>query len=100
MPAVTAIASAPQKPTLNAGLTIGAPPAQAPSAPSATRKTNAAAGTAATTASRGARNAANVGIAAPTENETADANAAWIGFASAPSAKPSSSRAWAASASL
>ena len=48
IPAVTAMASAPQKPTLSAGLTIGAPPAHAPSAPSRTRKTNAAAGTALT----------------------------------------------------
>ena len=58
IPAVTAIASAPQKPTLKPGLTTGAPPAQAPSAPSAIRKTNAAAGTATTTASRATRKAA------------------------------------------
>src|ERR1700722_3477226 len=41
IPAVTAMASAPQKPTLSAGFTIGAPLAQAPSA---ARKTNAAGG--------------------------------------------------------
>src|ERR1700677_5076285 len=94
------MASAPQKQTLSAGFTIGAPPNQAPSAPSATRKTNAAAGTALTTAPGGARNAASVGNAAPSENATADAKAAWIGLGSAPSLRPSSSRAWAASASL
>ena len=52
--AVTPMANAPQKPTLSAGFTIGAPPNQAPSAPSATRKTNAAAGTAFTMAPGGA----------------------------------------------
>jgi hypothetical protein len=46
----------PQKPTLSAGRTIGAPPAQAPSAPSATRKTHAA----------------TVGSAAPTEKARAE----------------------------
>src|SRR5271165_2304830 len=100
MPAVTAIANAPQNPTLSAGLTTGAPPAQAPSAPSATRKANAAAGTTMTTASLGERYAASVGVAAPTEKATAEARAASIGFGAAPSTKPSSSRAWAASASL
>ena len=84
IPAVTAMAGAPQKPTLSAGLTIGAPPAQAPSAPSATRKTNAAAGTALTTAACGARNAVSVGNAAPAENATAEAKAAWIGLGVAP----------------
>src|ERR1700733_12840917 len=74
------MASAPQKPTLSAGFTIGAPPAPAPSAPSATRKTIAAAGTAFTTTPSGARNAVSVGAAAPTENASADANAAWIGL--------------------
>ena len=70
------MASAPQKPTRSAGLTIGAPPALAPTAPSVTRKTIAAAGTTMTTAPYGARKAATVGSAAPTENETADAQAA------------------------
>ena len=87
MPAVTAIASAPQKPTLIAGFIRGAPPARAPSAPSATRKTIAAAGTALTMAFGGARNAVSVGSAAPSENATADAKAAWIGLGSAPSLK-------------
>src|ERR1700733_13943318 len=93
IPAVTPMASAPQKPTLSAGFTIGAPPSQAPSAPSATRKTNAAAGTASTMAPGGATNATNVGSAAPSEKATADVKAAWIGLGSAPSLDPSSSRA-------
>jgi hypothetical protein len=76
MPAVTAIASAPQKPTLSAGLMTAAPPARAPSAPSAMRKTNAAAGTTMTTRLLAARKAASVGSAAPTEKETAEAHAA------------------------
>ena len=80
IPAVTAMASAPQKPTLSAGFIIGAPPAQAPSAPSRTRKTKAAAGTALTRDAGGARNAARVGSAAPSEKATADAKAAWIGL--------------------
>ena len=67
MPAVTAIASAPQKATRTAGFSGGAPPIQAPSAPSTARKIRAAAETTATIDSRGARKAAKVGSAAPME---------------------------------
>ena len=95
--AVTAMASAVQKPTLSAGFTIGAPPAQAPSAPSAARKTNAAAGTGLAMAPCGARNAVSVGDSSPSENASADANAAWDRFGPGALVQASSSRAWASS---
>ena len=78
-------------------LTIGVPPAQAPSA---ARKTNAAAGTALTMAPCGARNAVSGGAASPSENASADANAAWDRFGLGALVQASSSRAWASSASL
>src|SRR5271165_2650470 len=100
MPAVTAIATAPQKPTRNAGRTIFAPPSHAPSAPSASKKTRAAVETASIVVPGGDRNAARVGSTAPTEKAAADAKAARMAFAPASSVRPSSSRAWALSGSF
>ena len=88
IPAVTAIASAPQNATRSVGLSGGAPPSQALSAPSAARKTSDAAGTAATVAASGARKATKVGSAAPTEKLTAEAKAASSPIGAVPLVQP------------
>ena len=65
IPAVTAIASAPQNVTRKVGLTIDdAPPAKAP-IPSAAKNINEAEGTTASSANSGANTAASVGATAP-----------------------------------
>src|SRR5271168_883418 len=92
IPAVTAIASAPQNVTRKVGLTIDdAPPAKAPIAPSAAKNINEAEGTTASSADSGANTAASVGAAAPIEKVMAEVRAATTGRASVVSEIPNSS---------
>lgn len=76
MPAVTAMANAPQKVTRIVAPIIMAPPACAPAAPSNVRNTNDAIKTDQTTSAVGTMSAMISGNAAPRENEAADARAA------------------------
>ena len=99
IPAVMAIASAPQKATRIAALSNGAPPAFAPTAPKTARETRDTIPITGPTLPIGVRRAVKNGTAAPTAKDAADANAAWTGRAAVVSDMPSSSREWAASAS-
>ena len=73
--------------------------ALAPMAPSSARKAREATDTAIVRLPSGNRNTINSGMAAPTEKVAAEVRAAWIGRAWVNSEMPSSSRAWAPSAS-
>ena len=96
MPAVRAIAKAPQNVTRAVARRTLAPPALAPIAPRSARKPNDAAETIGTSAPAGARTTISKGMAAPTENVAAEVSAACTGRAVVISEIPSSSRAWAA----
>lgn len=100
IPAVIAIANAPQKVTRAVARRMCAPPAFAPIAPRSARKPNDAAETMGTSAPAGDTTTMSKGMAAPTENITADVNAACTGRAVVISEIPSSSRAWAVKASF
>ena len=97
--AVTAIANPPPKRTRNAALPRGAPPTCAPSAPSAPSATSALTAITATRALSGATMNAPRGTSAPHANDAADTQAACHGRARELACWPSSSRAWAATAS-
>src|SRR5512143_1425803 len=75
-PAVSPIASAPQKATRIAPLAIDAPPAYAAIPPRITKATSAVADETSATRAEGANNAAAIGIIAPATKEIAEANAA------------------------
>ena len=92
-PAVSAIASAPQNVTRNAAFMTGAPPAWAPNPPKSARNTIDVAMTTGISAARGVSSTVINGIAAPTANVPADANAACTGLAVVRSEIPNSSRA-------
>jgi hypothetical protein len=92
MPAVTAIASAPQNTTRRAAFAMRASPALAPTAPRTTRNARDATDTVAVSKPAGVTSAINRGGTAPAENAAADARAAWIGRAAVISEIPSSSR--------
>ena len=100
MPAVKAIASAPQNVTRAVPRRMFAPPARAPIAPRKARKARDAADTMATSAPAGDTKTMSRGMAAPTENDAADVSAACTGRAVVISEIPSSSRAWALRASF
>jgi hypothetical protein len=95
MPAVSAIASAPQNVTRCVGLKTPAPPALAPMAPSSARNASDAKETVVTSIDAGDTMTMGSGIAAPAAKVAADVKAAWIGRAVVISEIPSSSRAWA-----
>ena len=90
-------ANAPQKVTRNVARKMFAPPAFAPIAPNKARKPNDAADTIGTSTFVGETTTISNGMAAPTENITADVSAACTGRAVVISEIPSSSRAWAVS---
>src|SRR5580765_8551340 len=98
-PAVHAMATAPQKATRTAPRTSEAPPRRAATPPSARRSTSVTATTPGVSAAAGSSAARSAGGAAPAANDAAEATAAWIGRARVSSWIPSSSRAWAPSAS-
>ena len=100
MPAVSAMASAPQKVTRTAALVTLAPPTFAPTPPKRARNTREAALTPALSSWAGIRRTISKGRAAPTANVAAEVNAAWIGRAVVISDMPSSSRACTPSASF
>ena len=100
MPAVNAIASAPQKVTRNVALRTYAPPARAPIAPSRPRNTSDAIDTTGTSIDVGETRTTDSGNTAPVAKVPADVRAAWTGRAVVTSEIPSSSRAWAPSASF
>src|SRR6185503_15059381 len=100
IPAVRAIANAPQKVTRAVARRMCAPPAFAPIAPRRARKPKDAADTMGTSAPAGDTTTMSKGMAAPTENITADVSAACTGRAVVISEIPSSSRAWAVKASF
>lgn len=100
MPAVNAMASAPQNVTRMAARHTIAPPAMAPIAPSSARNKSEAPASIGTSRAIGTRNTISKGNAAPQVNVAAYVRAAWIGRAVVISNMPSSSRAWVASASL
>ena len=77
-----------------------APPAQAPTAPSPASVTSEAKVTTGMIIPIGDRNTASSGMAAPDAKVTAEVSAACTGRATVMSEMPSSSRAWAPSASL
>src|SRR4249919_1599220 len=82
IPAVAAIAAAPQKATRTVALRTGALPVRAPMAPSIARNSNDAADTVTIIDwPTGESHAATSGRDAPVVNVTADVNAAWIGRA-------------------
>jgi hypothetical protein len=76
IPAVRAIANAPQNVTRAVARKTLAPPALAPIAPSRARKSKDAADTMGTSKLRGDNSTANKGIAAPAEKVAADVKAA------------------------
>ena len=100
IPAVRAIANAPQNVTRAVARRTFAPPALAPTAPRRARKPKDAADTMGTSAAAGETTTMSKGIAAPTENVAADVRAACTGRAVVISEIPSSSRAWAVKASF
>ena len=100
IPAVRAIANAPQKVTRAVARRMFAPPAFAPIAPKRERNPKDAAETIGTSALAGDTTTMSNGMAAPTENITADVSAACTGRAVVISEIPSSSRAWAVKASF
>jgi cobalamin biosynthesis Mg chelatase CobN len=75
-PAVSAIASAPQKVTRATDLQTGEPPARAANAPNSARKNNELPETTQTRAVTGTTKTSSRGKAAPTANVPADAKAA------------------------
>ena len=75
IPAVGAIASAPQNVTRHAPATAGAPPVSAAAAPSTARNTNELAATPGISAPRGSASTTRSGSAAPTVKLAADASA-------------------------
>src|SRR6185312_11091568 len=81
IPAVTPSASAPQNVTRIVARSIFAPPAFAPIAPSRAKKPNDAAETIGTSKLAGETTTISNGIAAPTENITAEVSAACTGRA-------------------
>src|ERR1039458_10271888 len=81
IPAVIPRAKAPQNVTRNVARRMFAPPAFAPTAPSRARKPRDAADTTGTSILMGATMTISNGIAAPTENITADVTAACTGRA-------------------
>ena len=89
MPAVSAIAKAPQNVTRTVALSTLAPPIWAPIAPRNARKINEAAETAGISQAAGDRAAVDSGRAAPTAKVAAEVNAAWIGRAAVISDMPS-----------
>lgn len=93
IPAVIPRANAPQNVTRNVVRRMFATPAFAPIAPSKARKPNEAADTVGTSTFTGETTTISNGIAAPTENITADVSAACTGRAVVISEIPSSSRA-------
>ena len=93
MPAVSAIAKAPQNVTRAVARNTFAPPVFAPIAPSRARKPRDAADTMGTSAPAGDTTTMSKGMAAPTENVTADVSAACTGRALVIFEIPSSSRA-------
>src|ERR1700686_4654477 len=95
MPAVRAIAKAPQNVTRAVARRTFAPPVLAPIAPRRARKPKDAADTRGTSAPGGDTTTMSKGIAAPTENDAAEVSAACTGRAVVISEIPSSSRAWA-----
>ena len=96
MPAVRAIANAPQNVTRAVARRTFAPPAFAPIAPRRARKPKDAADTMGTSAPAGDTTTMSKGMAAPTANVAAEVSAACTGRAVVISEIPSSSRAWAA----
>ena len=100
MPAVRAIASAPQNVTRAVAGRTFAPPALAPIAPKSERKTSEATDTIGTKMLAGETSTINRGMAAPTANVAADVSAAWTGRAVVICEIPSSSWAWATKASF
>ena len=100
IPAVRAIANAPQNVTRAVARRTFAPPALAPIAPRRARKPKDAADTMGTSALAGDTTTMSKGMAAPTENVAADVSAACTGRAVVISEIPSSSRAWAVKASF
>jgi len=80
-PAVTAIASAPQKVARIAATLTPAPPARAANPPKRARNTSEVPPTRATRVDAGARAVTRRGIAAPAAKLPADASAAWTGRA-------------------
>ena len=100
MPAVRAIARAPQNVTRSVARRTLAPPARAPIAPRTARKAKDAADTMGTSALAGDTTTMSNGMTAPTENDAAEVSAAYTGRAVVISEIPSSSRAWAPKASF
>ena len=100
IPAVKAIASAPQDITRTVPHGTSAPPTFAPIAPRTARKPKDAADTMGTSAPAGDTTTMSKGMAAPKENDTADVSAACTGRAVVISEIPSSSCAWALKASF
>src|SRR5450759_1020085 len=100
MPAVRAIAKAPQNVTRAVARRTLAPPTLAPIAPSKARKPKDAADTIGTSVPAGDTTTMSKGMAAPTENVAAEVSAACTGRAVVISEIPSSSRAWAVKASF
>ena len=98
MPAVTAIAAAPQARTRTIARRGGAPPSRAPTSPSSPSASSVTTTVTPTRADAGVTATASNGSAAPAENESADVHAAWNGRARRASSRPSSSRACARSA--
>ena len=76
IPAVTAIAIAPQNVTRAVAVTMFAPPAFAPIAPSKARNASEAAETTGTSREGGEIRTITSGMAAPTENDAAEVRAA------------------------
>jgi hypothetical protein len=100
MPAVRVIARAPQNVSRKVGIRILAPPALAPIAQRSARKINEPRATIGSKSAGGETRTSISGAAAPTEKVAADASAACTGRAVLISEIPSSSRAWAPSASF
>ena len=91
MPAVSAMAKAPQNVTRAVARRTFAPPALAPIAPRSARNTRDAAETTGMRLPVVDTKTANKGMAAPTEKVAADVSAAWIGLAVVISDMPSRS---------
>jgi hypothetical protein len=91
-PAVSPIASAPQKATRTAPLTIDAPPACAAVPPRITKVTSAVADETSVIQAEGASKTVAIGTRAPTMKAIAEARAACTGRARRVSEMPSSSR--------
>src|ERR1017187_7864635 len=100
IPAVRAIANAPQNVTRTVARRIFAPPTFAPIAPRRARKPKDAVNTIGTSAPVGDTTTISKGIAAPTVNDAAEASAACTGRAVVVFEIPSSSRAGAPKASF